>query len=76
MHDRKINTTFNTADGLELCVIEEKSPCGCDGCYYWSKGAKMCQNDPDRIHTGECSMERRIDKQGVIFVKAEGGDND
>ena len=57
-----------------LKVVAEGAVNECYGCVF--DNPKMCSNEPDKRHTGECSMERRIDKQGVIFVKAEGGVND
>lgn len=57
-----------------LKVVAECATNECYGCVF--NNPKMCSNEPDKRHTGECSMEYRSDKQGVIFVKAEGGVND
>lgn len=70
MKDRKISDVF-TYPGIEgqLMVIEEGAVNECYGCVF--NGREHCTNDPDRIHTGECSLELRSDWKGVIFVHAE-----
>lgn len=74
MKDRKINSEFEHPEMGRLKVIAEGAVNECYGCVF--DNPKMCSNEPDKRHTGECSMEYRSDKQGVIFVKAEGGVND
>lgn len=73
MKDREINSEFNHPVYGKLKVVAEGAVNECFGCVFNSP--KMCLNDADRRHTGACAMEYRSDKQGVIFVKAEGGDN-
>lgn len=74
MKDRKINSEFEHPEMGRLKVVAEGAVNECYGCVF--NNPEMCSNEPDKRHTGECSMERRSDKQGVIFVKAEGGVND
>lgn len=57
----------------KLKVVAEGSLNECYGCVFNSP--KVCMNDADRLHTGACAMEYRSDGQGVIFIKAEGGEN-
>jgi hypothetical protein len=57
----------------KLKVVAEGSVNECYGCVF--NNPKMCSNEPDKRHTGACAMEYRSDGQGVIFVKAEGGEN-
>lgn len=73
MKDLKIGTILSHPEKGRLKVVAEGAVNECYGCVF--DNPKMCSNEPDKRHTGECSMERRIDKQGVIFVKAEGGVN-
>lgn len=73
MKDRKINSEFEHPSMGRLKVVSEGAVNECYGCVF--NGPKMCSNEPDKRHTGACAMEYRSDGQGVIFVKAEGGDN-
>lgn len=73
MKDYPIGKVFTHPIYGRLKVVAEGAVNDCYGCVF--NNPKMCSNEPDKRHTGECSMERRIDKQGVIFVKAEGGCN-
>lgn len=50
-----------------LKVVAEGAVNECYGCVF--NNPKLCMNDSERYTTGECAMERRSDKQGVIFVK-------
>lgn len=74
MKDLKIGTILSHPEMGRLKVVAECATNECYGCVF--NNPKMCSNEPDKRHTGECSMEYRSDKQGVIFVKAEGGVND
>lgn len=73
MKDRPINDVFYVPEYGELKVVAERTVNECYGCVF--NNPKMCSNEPDKRHTGACAMEHRSDGQGVIFVKAEGGDN-
>ena len=73
MKDRPINDVFYVPEYGELKVVAEGSVNECYGCVF--NNPKMCSNEPDKRHTGSCAANMRIDGQGVIFVKAEGGDN-
>lgn len=73
MKDRPINDVFYVPEYGELKVVAEFAANECYGCVF--NNPKMCSNEPDKRHTGACSMEHRSDGQGVIFVKAEGGEN-
>lgn len=73
MKDRELNSTFTHPTMGKLKVVAEFAVNECYGCVF--NNPKMCSNEPDRIHTGSCAADMRLDGQGVIFVKAEGGDN-
>ena len=71
MKDRKIGEVFVHPRFGELKVVEEISANECTGCVFVSP---ICSNEPDRRHTGNCSMELRQDCMGVIFVNNEKGE--
>ena len=73
MKDREINSELEHPVYGKLKVVAEGAVNKCYGCVF--NYPKMCSNEPDRIHTGNCAADMRLDGQGVIFVKAEGGDN-
>ena len=73
MKDVEIGTIIVHPTMGRLKVVAEGAVNECYGCVF--NNPKMCSNEPDKRHTGECAMERRSDGQGVIFVKAEGGEN-
>lgn len=73
MKDLAIGTIIVHPTMGRLKVVAEGSVNDCYGCVF--NNPKMCSNEPDRIHTGSCVAEMRLDGQGVIFVKAEGGCN-
>lgn len=72
MKDREINSEFEHPVYGRLKVVAEGAVNECYGCVFNSP--VMCTNELDKLHTGACAMEYRSDKQGVIFVKAEGGE--
>lgn len=73
MKDVEIGTIIVHPTMGRLKVVAESMLNECYGCVF--NNPKMCSNEPDKRHTGACAMEHRSDGQGVIFVKAEGGDN-
>jgi len=73
MKDLAIGTIISHPTMGKLKVVAEGSVNECYGCVF--NNPKMCSNEPDKRHTGACAMEYRSDGQGVIFVKAEGGEN-
>ena len=73
MQDRVIGDIFSHPTEGKLKVVAEGAVNECYGCVF--NGPNHCSNDPTRVHTGECAMELRLDGQGVIFVKEEGGKN-
>lgn len=73
MKDREINSEFEHPLYGRLKVVAEGAVNECYGCVF--NNPKMCSNEPDKRHTGSCAANMRIDGQGVIFIKAEGGDN-
>ena len=73
MKDYPIGKVFPHPIYGKLKVVAEGAVKECYGCVF--NNPKMCSNEPDRRHTGSCAANMRIDGQGVIFVKAEGGDN-
>lgn len=70
MKDRPIGQIFTHPTMGELKVASEGAVNECYGCVF--NNPKMCQNDAYKVHTGECSCERRSDRKGVIFVKQKG----
>lgn len=73
MKDYPIGKIFTHPEYGKLKVVAEVDVNGCYGCVFNSP--KVCMNDADKRHTGACAIEYRSDGQGVIFVKAEGGEN-
>lgn len=67
MKDRPINDVFYVPEYGELMVVAEGAVNECYGCIF--NGAKHCENDVDKIHTGSCALSERSDKCGVIFIK-------
>ena len=73
MKDVEIGTIIVHPTMGRLKVVAEGAVNECYGCVF--NNPKMCSNEPDRIHTGSCAADMRLDGQGVIFVKADGGEN-
>lgn len=73
MKEREINSEFEHPSMGRLKVVAEGAVNECYGCVF--NNSKMCSKEQDIRHTGACSMEFRSDGQGVIFIKAEGGEN-
>ena len=75
MKERPIGEKFKYPGVGTLMVVQEGAVNECHGCIF--NGAKHCENDVDKIHTGSCALSERSDKNGVIFVKPkeEGGNN-
>lgn len=70
MKDREIGEVFEEPGIGMLQVVEEGAVNECYGCVF--NNPEHCGN-PQKFHSGECSMDMRYDKKGVIFrhVKKE-----
>lgn len=70
MKERPINEIFQHPEFGRLKVVAEGAVNECYGCVF--DDPKHCTNDSEKYTTGECAMERRSDKTGVIFIKEKG----
>lgn len=75
MKDRPINDVFYVPEYGELKVVAEDMVNECYGCVFQSPTNLFCRNDIEKVHSGECSFERREDRTDVIFIKAKGETN-
>lgn len=70
MKDLPIGTIFeHPTKGKLIVVATPDNSFMCDGCIF--SNPLFCTNDPDKIHTGSCSKDGRIDKTNVIFIKSK-----